>query len=112
MVKWFILLTLFLGTNEKEIENKRLEFLNMPFPHRHKLPLFLRYVELCPGQVNLPNQTIYYLSVQRKSSPCNPKNIDKFVQYHINKGDNITDILSKVHNVHYQNVCFGLPISL
>jgi len=81
MDKWFIILTLFLGTNEKEIENKR-------------------YVELCPGQ--------------RKSSPCNPKNIDKFVDYHINKGDNITDILSKtyIHGTCFYNSKKYCPIKL
>jgi len=61
--KLIVFLTLFFGTNEKELENKR-------------------YVELCPGQ--------------RKSLPCNPKNIDKFFEYHLDRGDNITDILSKV----------------
>ena len=73
MDKWFIILTLFLGTNEKEIENKRLEFLNMPFPHRHKLPLFLRYVELCPGQVNILDQINMLFKCSEDEFPLQPQ---------------------------------------
>ena len=57
MFKIFLLLALFLETNEKEIlENKRSEFLSVLF-HRYFIPAFLRYVELCPGQVTFLNQT-------------------------------------------------------
>ena len=73
MVKWLILLTLFLRSNEKDIENKRLEFLNMPFPHIKKLILFLRYVELCPGQVNLPDQINMLFKCSEEEFPVQPK---------------------------------------
>ena len=57
MFKIFLFLALFLETNEKEIvENKRSEFLNVLF-HHFFIPVFLRYVELCPGQVTFLNQT-------------------------------------------------------
>ena len=33
---------------------------------------------------------------QRKTDACNPTDIDKFVEYHIDRGENITGIISKV----------------
>ena len=57
MFKIFLFCAVFLETNEKEIvENKRSEFLNVLVNHFFT-PVFLRYVELCPGQVTFHNQT-------------------------------------------------------
>ena len=32
-----------------------------------------------------------------KDKACDPQNIDKFVEYHLNRGDNLSIILSKTH---------------
>ena len=95
-MKFIVFLTLFLGTNEKELENKRSEISNIFFfvfdHHFHS--------QICRALSWTGNLTsLSYdvnLSIQRKSLPCNPKNIDKFVEYHLDRGDNITDIMSKV----------------
>ena len=71
MDKWFIILTLFLGTNEKEIENKRSEFLNMPSYLYGSL--FLRYVELCPGQVNILDQINMLFKCSEEEFPLQPQ---------------------------------------
>ena len=71
MDKWFIILTLFLGTNEKEIENKRSEFLNMP--SYLYCSLFLRYVELCPGQVNILDQINMLFKCLEEEFPLQPQ---------------------------------------
>jgi len=51
-------------------------------------------------QVTHPNKSERYLQLcpnQRKSLACNPKNIDQFIKYHLDRGDNITHILSKTY---------------
>ena len=69
--------------------------------HSNYIELFLfrvRYLQLCPDQVNTSatfSELLRFI-FQRLTEACDPKDIDKFVEHHTSRGDNISRILSKV----------------
>jgi len=53
--------------------------------------------EVLPKTSNHSSRFLQQCPKHEKDKACDPQNIDKFVEYHLNRGDNLSIILSKTH---------------